>query len=271
MKKNLMMRAASVLLVAVMLTTCAISGTFAKYVTSDNVKDSARVAKWGVTVTATGSLFGKTYLNASSDIPGADDADAATISVKSSNEDKVVAPGTKNATGITATVSGTPEVDVRVVVEVKGLAPDGTTEYESVKDIFLAEGTYDDMTTGKVDTFTVPAGGYYPVKFNLTQNGNPLVTNGKLSEVEAKLEALTEEYNAGADLATEVGTLNLTWTWDYGTAADTVADPWNLNITANDQADTLLGNLAVTPTLVDVAKYNLETGLEISILVEQID
>lgn len=53
---------------------------------------------------------------------------------------------------------------------------------------------------------------------------------------------------------------------------DTVADPWNLNITANDQADTLLGNLAVNPALVaDSTKYNLETGLEISILVEQID
>ena len=51
MKKNFMMRAASVLLVAVMLTTCAISGTFAKYVTSDSGSDFARVAKFGVTVT----------------------------------------------------------------------------------------------------------------------------------------------------------------------------------------------------------------------------
>ena len=47
MKKNKMMRIASVLLVAVILTTCAISGTFAKYVSSADSSDSARVAYWG--------------------------------------------------------------------------------------------------------------------------------------------------------------------------------------------------------------------------------
>ncbi len=47
MKKNVMMRVASALLVAVLLTTCAISGTFAKYTTSATGSDSARVAKWG--------------------------------------------------------------------------------------------------------------------------------------------------------------------------------------------------------------------------------
>ena len=46
MKKNKMMRIASALLVAVILTTCAISGTFAKYVTSTPGSDSARVAKF---------------------------------------------------------------------------------------------------------------------------------------------------------------------------------------------------------------------------------
>ena len=61
MKKNKMMRIASVLLVAVILTTCAISGTFAKYVTSENGSDSARVAKFGVEVTANGSTFATEY------------------------------------------------------------------------------------------------------------------------------------------------------------------------------------------------------------------
>ena len=48
-----MMRVASALLVAVLLSTCAISGTFAKYVTEGSGSDTARVAKFGVTVTAT--------------------------------------------------------------------------------------------------------------------------------------------------------------------------------------------------------------------------
>ena len=61
MKKNKMMRIASVLLVAVLLSTCAISGTFAKYVTQVSGNDSARVARWGIksdlTETSTFSAF----------------------------------------------------------------------------------------------------------------------------------------------------------------------------------------------------------------------
>lgn len=50
MTKNKMMRIASVLLVAVLLSTCAISGTFAKYVTVQNATAAARVAKWSIDV-----------------------------------------------------------------------------------------------------------------------------------------------------------------------------------------------------------------------------
>lgn len=60
MQKNKMMRTASVLLVAVLLSTCAISGTFAKYVTDQTVTATATVAKWSVKIdntdiTVTGS------------------------------------------------------------------------------------------------------------------------------------------------------------------------------------------------------------------------
>lgn len=47
MKTNKFLRAAAVLLILVVMTTCAISGTFAKYVTTDSSSDSARVANWG--------------------------------------------------------------------------------------------------------------------------------------------------------------------------------------------------------------------------------
>ena len=43
MKKNVMMRVASALLVAVLLSTCTISGTFAKYVTTSSGNDNAEV------------------------------------------------------------------------------------------------------------------------------------------------------------------------------------------------------------------------------------
>lgn len=97
MRKNKMMRLASALLVAVLLTTCAISGTFAKYVTEASATDTARVAKFGVTVSATGNMFAKSY----------------GTTVESANEDKLVAPGT-NGDLAAVTISGATEVSVKV-------------------------------------------------------------------------------------------------------------------------------------------------------------
>ena len=48
MKRNRMMRIASFLLIAVLATTCAISGTFAKYTEEFEATSSARVAKWDI-------------------------------------------------------------------------------------------------------------------------------------------------------------------------------------------------------------------------------
>lgn len=83
MKKNTMMRIASVLLIAVLMTTCVISGTFAKYITSDSGTDAVRVAKWGFEATENSivldQLFKTAYVN--NEVNGAAD---------------IVAPGTEN-------------------------------------------------------------------------------------------------------------------------------------------------------------------------------
>ena len=88
MKKNVMMRAASALLVAVLLTTCTISGTFAKYTTSTTGTDKARVAYWGFDQAAatTIDMFDGTYQNVS----------AATGEVDGFSN--VIAPGTQKST-----------------------------------------------------------------------------------------------------------------------------------------------------------------------------
>lgn len=49
MKKTKLMRAALLLLVLTLITSCFVGGTFAKYTTSASSEDSARVAKWGFT------------------------------------------------------------------------------------------------------------------------------------------------------------------------------------------------------------------------------
>lgn len=102
MKKNIALRLASGLMLSCLLSTCVISGTFAKYTTSNKAEDSARVAKWGVTVTATGDDAFATNYN---------DATSGTKVVSTVN---VVAPGT-NGQLAAASISGTPEVMVDVI------------------------------------------------------------------------------------------------------------------------------------------------------------
>lgn len=252
MKKNKAMRAAGVLMIATLLSTNIVSGTYAKYVTSGSASDSARVAKFGVTIAADGTLFSKNYLAADDNTPAADDATTG-ITVKSSGDDKLVAPGTKNNEGMTFSITGTPEVDVRVNVEVTGS-----------NDIFLKAGTYPDMTTAVTgDNFT-PTADYYPIKYTLT-NAKGTVAEGNLAAITTALTALDNKVHpAGTNLADVLGTYKLTWAWDFdGAGAGT-----------NDKADTLLGDLAagtVTEATVDAKNYGLNTQLAFTITVTQVD
>ena len=64
---NKMMKAASVLAVVTMLTTGIVGGTFAKYATGATGADNARVAKFGVSITAestSSDLFVSMHFNA---------------------------------------------------------------------------------------------------------------------------------------------------------------------------------------------------------------
>lgn len=258
MKKNRMMRLASMLLVAVLVTTSTISGTFAKYVTSNSATDVARVAKFGVEVKSSGYLFDKMYKDSKV-------TDVALSTVFSSTSEKVVAPGTNNADDpLTFMVTGTPEVDVNVKVEVSG-----------GNEIFLKKGEHPNMTTGVVGdkmNMTALLDDYYPVVFTLKQTNElgTKVTTGKLSDIMTELNNLDQDYTAGANLADKVGGLELTWAWKF---QETTGGPDAYDI--YDQCDTLLGDLAAgTAEAVDnvnAADYNLETDLAITITVTQLD
>lgn len=154
MKKNKMMRIASILLVATLITVCAISGTFAKYVSGGSAADTARVAKWGVKVEASGNLFAKNYLlgtdAANRNKPTAS-TDDTKISVESSNTDLLVAPGTQSADGMVLSLTGTPEVDARIKLTIKA------------KDVSLAKGYYgvmEQVAVNEVNFDSLKAGLY---------------------------------------------------------------------------------------------------------------
>lgn len=285
MKKNKMMRVASVLLVAVLLTTSVISGTFAKYVTSGEKGDSARVAKFGVVVTGSGSLFGTTYFKADTNTPGGanwdeynEGKDVTTLTVESL--DKVVAPGTKNDEGLTFGITGTPEVDVRI-----------TFDLDVKNDVFLKYGRYEDRTTSaKGDYFwngTVAGYEYHPLVFTLTGKvvtdkkdaietatgltvtGNAV--SGTLAQIKNVLSAINEAggiyVDANTNLAAIMGNggsenITLTWAWAFG-------DP------ENNKADTLLGDIAAGVDLEDEGalnwNYSINVDAVMSVTVSQVD
>lgn len=248
MKKNVMMRVASVLMVAVLLTTCAISGTFAKYVTSADVEDSARVAKWGVTVTASGSLFEEEYANDGAIEKDNGGNDIAMTVVSSSASQDVIAPGTFNDEGFTFTIDGTPEVAVNIDFAIS-----------NVKDVYVpaADATYLDYTTGNnlTDTFDL-ADDYYPIVYTLTRNGAPAAT-GTLEDIETYLDSIEGNYAANTDLSGTFGTFKLTWAWVFGDDA-------------NNKVDTFLGQIAAGKATLP-SGASIDAGITMEITVAQID
>ena len=237
MKKNVMMRVASVLLIAVLMSTCVISGTFAKYTTSDEGSDSARVAKWGVSVNVwsgdDSDVFNTSYSTDNDDIK-------STITTSVSSTEKIVAPGTTGS--IQFSIAGKPEVATRVTVDVA----------DNYTDISIPQGT-------EVAENNTLAAAYNPVKFTLKKGETAVAgaTDISLAEMVTKLEGLTANYEANSDdLA---ATYTLSWTWEYDNANG-----------ANDAADTYLANVAAG-TQVGAEGVVTTISFELGITVTQID
>lgn len=148
MKKNKMLRLASALSILALLTTSIIGGTFAKYVTIGSAFDTARVAKWGVVITTSGSLYSDAYASATAGADKADlptawvanpSADSITVAAATAKEN-VVAPGTKSVGGLSFSLSGKPEVAVKVTTTI------------TAEDIYLKSGTYGVLIPTTIDS-----------------------------------------------------------------------------------------------------------------------
>ncbi len=215
-KKNWTLRAAVLMFALVLITSCFVGGTFAKYVTSGSGTDSARVAKFGVTVTANGTMFAKEYATDDQTVVG-------TIAKSVISTDKVVAPGTEsNGDFVAATVTGTPEVAVRVSYKLDT----ATLQLENWKD---GDGKF-----------------YCPLVFKVkTPDGNTVISGMEFQTAEAMKAALvnavaayTRDYAPGTDLSGKAAdTLAISWEWPFETGTD--ADK-----PANNVKDTFLGDEA---------------------------
>ena len=219
MKKNVMMRLASFLLVAVLISTSAISGTYAKYVTEGTGTDTARVAKWGVTITANGETFAKEYAT--------DDA-VFTEANSVISTDKVVAPGT-NGTMASMTLTGTPEVAVRV-------------SYAAAFDVS--------------DNWVVDGDFYCPlvVKVNGTAFDGRAYTSAADFELSVNnaIGAYSNDYPAGTDLSTVAAdSLAVTWEWPFSTSAENDKKDTKLGDKAVAEDITVVLSVTTTVTQID--------------------
>ena len=120
------MRVAGLLLALVLVTSCFVGGTFAKYVTSGTGVDHARVAKWGVTVQGSSDMFAPTYAkNDDSLTVSANSVVAVNYNEVNGTGDNLVAPGTKKDNAAVVTLSGKPEVAVKVTYNADSFALTG--------------------------------------------------------------------------------------------------------------------------------------------------
>lgn len=228
MKKNVMMRAASALLVAVLLTTCTISGTFAKYTTSTTGTDSARVAYWGFDQAAelTINLFDKEY-----------DASKADKSVNGA--EKVIAPGTEKSTEFAFSYANNtgksitaPEVDYTFSVSTAGsqcaISIQKNTNIKWYLDDELAPAY---VSTGEEADTSYDEGSW----------------NALLKAIEA-LDGDKTKYDAGKLPEAFYGTPSDTnkkhtigWKWAFDTEDDTSTTEKN-EMKDQDATDTAMGN-----------------------------
>lgn len=243
MKKNKILRLASVMLMLCLITTCAISGTFAKYTTSGTVNDSARVAKWGVTFTVanvtdptdgTTNLFADTYKN---DAVIGETAINAGVSIDSADSAKVIAPGEEQS--VKLTIAGTPEValklDVTAAVTLTGWTIDSSEFYCPI--IFKVQVGSGAAVEVKADASTVKTAALLEealekaiVKaiLGLEDSAVPAAADSKVTK--------SVDYTANSTLDKEI---TISWDWDY-TATGTYQ---------TDAKDTKLGDLSTAPVL----------------------
>ena len=220
-KKNVLMRSAGLLLVLVLVTSCFVGSTFAKYTVGGTGSDTARVAKFGVNVTANGTMFAREYAT--------DDRSAGTITKSVISTDKVVAPGTKGNMA-SMTLTGTPEVAVRVSYavnkfELKGWTTDGTTEYCPL-------------------VFTVGTASYKIGDAGITS------VSDLQDKVKAAITAYSKDYEANTDLS-GVGTDSLKVSWAWAFEGDDAKDTALGSRAAEDKAATVELEITTTGTQID--------------------
>lgn len=224
-KNGKTLRVAGLLLALVLVTSCFVGGTFAKYVTkAGGTTSEARVAKWGVTVEATGD--GEVFSDEYKDPTGNKTTVKAAVGATAY---KVVAPGTKKENVATITLQGQPEVAVKV---------------DYLAELHLVGWNYNTGTNPADAKF------YCPLIFTITVDGTETKVNGLEANSATELQTnvtsiitnLSKEYEPNTNLGIGNGhEVKVSWEWPF---EDTTT-----GAKQTDEKDTYLGDQAAKGTL----------------------
>ncbi len=217
--KNKFMRAAVILMALVLMTSCFVGGTFAKYVTAGNAEDSARVAKFGVVVSASDGAFFETYDS---------DSNYSGLTVEAS--EKVVAPGTEGNFA-TIELSGTPEVAVEVAYE--------------------AEVSFSDTWTDKDGNYYCPI--IVTVDGEEFDGADYTSVAAFKADIEDAISGYTANYAPGQDLsAINNAEVAVSWEWPFSTGdANDIKDTYLGDQAADGNAATISIAIDVPVTQID--------------------
>ena len=233
---NKKMSILGVLLMAVVVTSYSVSGTYAKYVSSVSVADEARVAKWQIGLSEDSmknmDLFQNSYNYGSNGVV-----------VKALDDARLVAPGTKGqyTFALTGIIETNYTIDVAIVDENTG------------NTVVLTEQELDPTATTNELV-------HNPIKFYLDSDSNvdiDTVTADKIMTFDELKVALTNLYKDvdGNKIVYGPGEVNKTdttytiyWKWDFHTDD------------ATDELDTKLGNLIAA----DETSKTVKLGLKIT-------
>lgn len=200
MKKTKFMRAALLLLVLTLITSCFVGGTFAKYTTSGNAQNHARVAKWGIELDGNqefgkyGTLFAYEYATDDKSVTGIAKSVIGGGYTPGSKMSYVFAPGTGGKTD-TLTIKGTTEVAVHVEREA-------------------------DIAFGLYGTEWLVNGEFYcPLVFTITKDGQDKIIKGTdHTSAESLISALESEIELDELYAPNVAidkSLVVKWDWPF--------------------------------------------------------
>ena len=251
MKKINMNRLAAGLLVLVLLTSCFVGSTMARYATGATGSDTARAAEFGVDIEAYGKVFGEKYVNkAGGNIQGAVNL---TVSSNKDGHTNVVAPGTQGDNVLNFKISGSAEVAVKINLTLAngGLSMITLPAKQGYKDYTSYQMGTSSSNKGSYGTFN-QNNAYNPIVWTLMQKRTDddafkQVAQGNLQAIETYLHGLAFEtkgdakiFAAGDDLAATFGEFQLSWKWAYG--EDSPADTYIGKVAAGVKDEAVILN-----------------------------